>query len=536
MGNRKCFVIMPFGGDDEKEKKKWWGIYSQFFRAPLEAINKIKVTRGDEIRAGGRITKQVVDEIANSEFAIVDLTGANANVTYELGVRHALSRSGTILVCQRAFEERLPFNFRGERIILYDPDIGGVDEFVNEIADWIADFDATLADNIVHQSLPQLPPHPASSTDANVVAWSAALQTRLATGQVAHASGERSESPKSRLTRFATAIRSGNSTPDLVKKALDAAQASDLVKFIDAVEALAKESVLKPSSEQFHRLIRAASLQFDAHELATTIADLAREAYPDDDDLQTVWLALLRRGTPQDRQEALKRLEEQLGFDRTTKKFANRKIRELTNELKVYFDLLLRSGDAQVVLDGCDALDQVQGKTPHIARERARAMQELYGELEALPAFKESALMEGADDVAAIWYGNTLNNLRRYIDAAEVYLLACIRDANDSAGFAHFVQSLARNERLTGGDRTSRPAPNGVGTDEIIKMIEAAVACGRPTAEELVRLQDAIDTFGLDPSLLDVAGEQVKSTVRERRVLAEHLYEVFRTDVTQQTR
>jgi O-acetyl-ADP-ribose deacetylase (regulator of RNase III) len=55
--------------------------------------------------------------IVTDDLAIVDITMINPNVFYELGVRHALRPSITILIKKRGVS--VPFNIQGERVIEY---------------------------------------------------------------------------------------------------------------------------------------------------------------------------------------------------------------------------------------------------------------------------------------------------------------------------------------------------------------------------------------------------------------------------------
>ena len=53
--------------------------------------------RADEEMAGGIIHKPMFERLILCEYAVADLTAANAKVCYELGVRHAV-RPGCIVL------------------------------------------------------------------------------------------------------------------------------------------------------------------------------------------------------------------------------------------------------------------------------------------------------------------------------------------------------------------------------------------------------------------------------------------------------
>ena len=62
--------------------------------------------------------------IQNSAVIIADITPDNPNVFYEIGYAHALKKP-TILLCDKALRDRLPFDVSGFRTIFYDNSIGG---------------------------------------------------------------------------------------------------------------------------------------------------------------------------------------------------------------------------------------------------------------------------------------------------------------------------------------------------------------------------------------------------------------------------
>ena len=68
----------------------------------------MKPLRADEEVAGGIIHKPMFERLILCEYAVADLTTANANVFYELGLRHAIRPWSTVLL----FAEggRLPFD------------------------------------------------------------------------------------------------------------------------------------------------------------------------------------------------------------------------------------------------------------------------------------------------------------------------------------------------------------------------------------------------------------------------------------------
>lgn len=110
MGGPLCFVLMPFGTKPRPGGGTidFDAVYRELI-AP--AIEKAKLTplRADEEQTGGIIHKPMYERLILCEYAVADLTTANANVFYELGIRHAVRRWSTVPVFAAGFGQ-LPFD------------------------------------------------------------------------------------------------------------------------------------------------------------------------------------------------------------------------------------------------------------------------------------------------------------------------------------------------------------------------------------------------------------------------------------------
>ncbi len=92
-------------------------VYEAVLRPAIEAA-QLEPIRADEEQSGGIIHKPMFERLILCEYAVADLTAANANVFYELGVRHAVKPFSTLLV----FAEgggRLPFDVAPLRALPY---------------------------------------------------------------------------------------------------------------------------------------------------------------------------------------------------------------------------------------------------------------------------------------------------------------------------------------------------------------------------------------------------------------------------------
>jgi hypothetical protein len=81
---------------------------------------ELEPLRADQELVGGLIHKPMFERLVLADYAIADLTTANANVFYELGVRHAVRPYSTVLV--GADVKRMPFDLAPDRVLPYSLD------------------------------------------------------------------------------------------------------------------------------------------------------------------------------------------------------------------------------------------------------------------------------------------------------------------------------------------------------------------------------------------------------------------------------
>src|SRR5215470_15705476 len=105
-----CFVLMPFGIKPDPGSNvtiNFDAIYEKVIRPAIEAAG-LRAIRADEEKVGGIIHKPMFERLILCEYAVADLTTANANVYYELGLRHAVRPWSTALIFSEG--SRLPFD------------------------------------------------------------------------------------------------------------------------------------------------------------------------------------------------------------------------------------------------------------------------------------------------------------------------------------------------------------------------------------------------------------------------------------------
>jgi nucleoside 2-deoxyribosyltransferase len=113
---RVCFVISPIG-ESGSEKRKNADILLEHIITPVVKEHGYKAVRADAISQAGDITIQIIEMLIQADLVVADLTGHNANVLYELAVRHA-ARKPVIHMIQEG--QHPPFDIRQFRAISHD--------------------------------------------------------------------------------------------------------------------------------------------------------------------------------------------------------------------------------------------------------------------------------------------------------------------------------------------------------------------------------------------------------------------------------
>src|SRR6267154_215111 len=94
-----CFVLMPFGKkpDAVGNTIDFDRVYDEIIKPAIQRAD-MEAIRADQEMGGGLIHKPMFERLILCEYAVADLTTANANVFYELGVRHAVKPATTIML------------------------------------------------------------------------------------------------------------------------------------------------------------------------------------------------------------------------------------------------------------------------------------------------------------------------------------------------------------------------------------------------------------------------------------------------------
>ena len=122
----RVFVVMPFREkqvriaqppDQEAVFVNFDDVYHLFIR-PVLAQADCEPFRADDEKVAGDIRTDMFFELVTADIVLADVSILNANVFYELGIRHGVAQRGVITL--HGGWERQPFDIAPDRLIHYD--------------------------------------------------------------------------------------------------------------------------------------------------------------------------------------------------------------------------------------------------------------------------------------------------------------------------------------------------------------------------------------------------------------------------------
>ena len=150
----RAFIVRPFrtqeGIDFDRVEKD--------LIAPALSACGIEGRTTGEITRQGNIREDMFRLLVVSDVVIADISIHNANVFYELGVRHGLRDRHTLLIRAAGSKDKHPFDLQTDRYFLYDeanPE-SKLDELITALKSTLA---SSGRDSPVFQLLPRLKPH-----------------------------------------------------------------------------------------------------------------------------------------------------------------------------------------------------------------------------------------------------------------------------------------------------------------------------------------------------------------------------------------
>src|SRR6185503_7325371 len=114
-----AFIIRPFGIKKGIDFDK---VESELIDPALTALDIEGRTTGDSLKQGN-IRTEMFQRLLTADVVIVDISIGNANVYYELGIRHALRNKRTFMIRCASSDlppDEVPFDLKTDRYLSYD--------------------------------------------------------------------------------------------------------------------------------------------------------------------------------------------------------------------------------------------------------------------------------------------------------------------------------------------------------------------------------------------------------------------------------
>ena len=447
---KKCFVIMPFGSSSSELKKKFDGVYKGIIVPAVQEAG-YEAIREDIAATPGSIPKSIVKKLAESEMVIADLSGINPNVFYELGIRHVLSKSGTILIINKG--ETIPFDNASHRVIQYTNELADLDEIHQQIVTAIINRENNIdnADNIVHDTFPQLPIDSKKFFDKN--AQDSKIQELQANVSKLTQENKRLKSTLTTqgIMKDAANIRLQRTVKEIMAEARFALQKSgrevmlhlhqlaknnDINKFTDYLEDVMEAGYL---SENDYIKIKDLCESCGYLPLELAVMERAMDLFPDSNsvikNLSDVYTRMPLRET---KLKGISIIEELLGIKEVDGKYIL--TASSTNvdrfNLAALFNAYGRLDFYDRTISICESYETLNFPfLPLVMRNKADA----YGELkmldEARKTYKSLLELDYYDDTNHAFYGNFLADIGEYVEAYQEHEIAAMLDLNDSNRF-----------------------------------------------------------------------------------------------------
>jgi len=151
--SKRVFIVRPFG---TKQGVNFDRVEETLIRPALDRIEAVGPEGGTtkEILEQGNIREDMFRELVTADLVIADVSIHNANVFYELGIRHGLRPNATFLL--RANMDAYPFDLQTDRYLEYDRDTPAkaVDDLARALK---ATLESGRVDSPVYEVLPSLP-------------------------------------------------------------------------------------------------------------------------------------------------------------------------------------------------------------------------------------------------------------------------------------------------------------------------------------------------------------------------------------------
>src|SRR4051812_14619765 len=118
---QRAFIIRPFGKKQDSAGKEidFERVHNDLIAPAFTVVGLGGGTTGEIVEAGN-IREDMFALIIEADLVVCDVTVHNANVFYELGIRHALRKKRSVLIKGGPVGDATPFDLLTDRYVPYD--------------------------------------------------------------------------------------------------------------------------------------------------------------------------------------------------------------------------------------------------------------------------------------------------------------------------------------------------------------------------------------------------------------------------------
>lgn len=242
-----CFVVTGFGNKTDYSTGRVLNLdktYEQLVQPACDRVN-VNCFRAIDANLTGSIDQVMYHWIYHADLVIADLSTLNANVFYELGVRHALRPNTTLVIAESVLIQRIPFDLSS--FVVHKYEHGGESINAAEQQRFVAHLAAVL-DKIVatENRRQQDAPGTGRETDSPVFKFLHGMTPS------AYAAGSYIEPPAytAPALRQKQEVQAGESLASLIAKAESAKKRADFAEAIGLFNrAIDKQTEGKPDGK-----------------------------------------------------------------------------------------------------------------------------------------------------------------------------------------------------------------------------------------------------------------------------------------------
>lgn len=545
-----CFVAMPIKKIGTEEYKHFLAIYEIIADAIQDC--GLRAIRADKVSNPGNINKDLIMRLAEAELVVADLTDANANVFYEIGIRHALRRSGTLLLLDRSRTKDIPFDLGQYRVIEYEGNLNGIGNLRTEIKRSIREVTpvsnggAHHSDSPIHDWYPELPADLIATSrkgiDPEIIKELGELRKQVehyrnSTSTKNSLTGTaRTSNAQSIIQKLRQADIDGELPQHYIQEATEATHALNVPKFLDATEKLFRSKTVVDyrvyiQFSKFAGMMGLSDLRIAIlHETSLLFPNQGQGAY-----LRALSGSLRK----EDRDRARDELAASLGIDPKTGQLAAGASPSLSsNDLGFYLQMMR---EEDMLQEGLELIDSILEKKESklLQKWRARQLAWLGRSIEALEEYRAGIDAAEPDEESILWFGDFMHNNGYHIEAAELYLLKAFYDLEDAKGIINFANEISFHlyyyfalpapAELVNTLGVPRSMPAEMGVQVVREAAQIAYSIGGLSQEDHQDLEKTLRRA--DIMLIDEKSKRIGKN--EQICWIQKMYEAFSSELTQ---